>query len=63
MISAKALREFKKIWKEEFREEISNEFAIKEAVDLLTLFNVIYRPIKKEWLDEYENGTNKRNSQ
>lgn len=52
MISDKALTEFKKIWKEQFGEDISDEKAMDEATPLLTLMNVIYRPVKKEWLDE-----------
>ncbi len=48
MISDKALREFKAIWKEEKGEEISDELAMEEATQLLSMFDVIYRPIKKE---------------
>lgn len=54
MISNEALEEFKKIWREEKGTEISDEDAMDEAVNLLTLFNAIYRPIKKEWLEDYE---------
>lgn len=54
MISDEALKEYKKIYKEEFGEDISDEKAIGEATSLLTLFNVIYRPVKKEWLTELE---------
>jgi hypothetical protein len=53
MVSQKALDDFKKVWKEEFGEEPSDEVAIAQATNLLSLFNVIYRPIKQEWLDEY----------
>lgn len=49
MLSDKALKEFKKIWKEQFGEDISDEKAAKEGINLLTLLNAIYRPIKKEW--------------
>ena len=52
MISEAALRDFKKIWKEEFGgEEISDKLATEEAANLLTLFNAIFRPVKKDWLD------------
>ena len=54
MVSEKALQEFKNIWTEEFGEEITDEKALEEAVSLLTLFDAIYRPIKKEWVEEYE---------
>ena len=50
MIPKKALEEFKQIYK---GEDISDELAMEEAVTLLTFFNVVYRPIKKEWLQEY----------
>ena len=55
MISRQALIEFKAVWREEFGEEIPDDFAIEEAVSLLTSFNSVYRPIKKGWVnDEYE---------
>lgn len=53
MISEQALKEFKQIWKEEKGEDISDEFAMEEAVNLLTIFNATYRPIRKEWLEEF----------
>lgn len=52
MISETALKEFKKLYVEEFGEEISDEEAIKLATNSLTIFNHIYRPLKKSWLDE-----------
>ena len=52
MISEAALRDFKKIWKEEFGgEEISDKLATEEAANLLTLFNAIFRPVKKDWAE------------
>ena len=56
MVSEKALREFKNIWKEEFGEDISDEKALEEATALLTMFDAIYKPIRKEWVEEYENN-------
>jgi len=53
MISEQALKEFKQIWKEERGEDISDEFALEEAINLLTLYNKIYKPIKREWLEDY----------
>mgnify|MGYP001580821903 CR=1 FL=1 len=52
MISEKALKEFKQIWKEDFGEEISDEKATELGINLLTLFDHIYRPVKKSWLEE-----------
>lgn len=54
MVSEQALREFKRLWREEFGEELSDEKALEEATALLTMFDAIYRPIKKEWSDEYD---------
>ena len=54
MISQEALDEFKAIWKKEFGHDIPDDIALDEATALLTEFNTVYRPIKKEWLDEYE---------
>lgn len=54
MLSKKAADEFKVIWREQFGEDISDEKATEEGINLLTMFNAIYRPIKKEWLKEYE---------
>jgi len=54
MISKEALEEFKKIWREEHGEDISDEVTMDEAVNLLTIMNVVYRPLKKEWIEEYD---------
>ena len=55
MLSKKALEDFKRIWREQFGQEISDEKAIEEGINLLTMFDAIYRPIKKKWIDELEN--------
>lgn len=54
MLSKKALEEFKTIWRKQFNEDITDEKATEEAINLLTLFDVIYRPIKKEWAEELD---------
>ena len=48
MISTKALEEYKKIYKEEFGKDISNEYALYQATNLLTLMKSIYKPITEE---------------
>ena len=48
MLSKEALQEFKKIWVDKFGRELPDDEAVKEATNLLTLFDAIYRPIKKE---------------
>jgi hypothetical protein len=53
MLSDKALQEFKQIYREEKGAELSDEEAMEEAIALLTLYNTVYRPIKKSWLEEY----------
>ena len=52
MLSEAALQSFKKLYLEEFGEEISDEQATELGTNLLTLFKHIYRPLKKEWADE-----------
>ena len=54
MILEQALQEFKAIYKEHYGKDISDEEATKLAVNLLALFNVIYRPLKKEWVEGVE---------
>ena len=52
MLSKKALDEFKEIWRKQFGEEISDQKALEEGTSLITLFNAVYRPIKKSWLND-----------
>lgn len=58
MMSDKALQEFKKIWKEQYGEDISDEKAMDEGMALLNIMNVVYRPIKKEWADGFDEKNN-----
>ena len=53
MISSTCINDFKILHFEEFGEEISEEKATELAVSLLTVFNCVYRPIKKDWIDEF----------
>jgi len=46
MISDTALQEFKKIYREEYGQDISNEKAMELAVNLLVLYKQIYHPLK-----------------
>ena len=54
MLSEIALQEFKEIWRKEFGTDIPDDVAVEEAINLLTMFDAVYRPIKQEWSDEYE---------
>jgi hypothetical protein len=52
MISKEAIDEFKAIWKSETGSEIDDQKALAEATRLLVFMNAIYRPLKKEWVNE-----------
>ena len=55
MISPEALTEFKAIWLDEHGEDLPDDIALDEAINLLTMFNKIYRSVKKDWIinDEF----------
>ena len=55
MVSPEALAEFKRIWKNEYGTELTDAEALPKAVALLTLFDVIYRPITKAQAEKYGN--------
>lgn len=50
MLSASALKSFKEIYRAEYGEDIPDAQASELALNLLTLYDHIYRPLKKEWL-------------
>jgi len=49
MLSHQALHEFKEIWKQENGDEISDDFAMEQALSLITLMDEVYKPLKKGW--------------
>jgi len=53
-LSKQAIREFKSIYKKEFKEDISDNEAYELAANLLSLFKIIYRPIPKKDSDEHK---------
>ncbi len=57
MISKHALDEYKEIHHQETGKVFSDEVLLDEAINLLTLFNFVYRPVKKVWLQEYGQRT------
>lgn len=57
MISKEALEEFKAIYKKEYNKDISDEKALDLALNLLNVMNIVYRPIKKEWLEKENSPT------
>lgn len=54
VLSKKAIDEYRQICREEQGRELTYEKAHDEALKLLRLFKLVYRPIPKEVLKEYE---------
>ena len=54
MLTKQALEEYKQLHREETGMVLPDDVLADEAINLLTLFNFVYRPIKKAWLQEYE---------
>jgi hypothetical protein len=52
LISQKALKEFITLYQEEFGIELDETTALAVAINLLTFFDHVYRPVNQEWLDE-----------
>jgi len=46
-ITNKQSKRFQKLWKDEFGEEIEKEKAREEALRLVRLVELVYKPIKK----------------
>lgn len=63
MLSADALEAFKAIYKQENGVELIDEEASEQAINLLTIFNVIYRPVLKEWDKELITAVAKNDSE
>ena len=57
MISEKALKEFKTIYKKRFNIDLSDKDALESATKLLRLVEIIYKPMTKE---EYERVQKRR---
>ena len=53
MLTKHALEEYKEIHRQETGKVLPDDVLADEAINLLTLFNFVYRPIKKAWLEEY----------
>ena len=53
MLTKHAFEEYKEIHRQETGTVLPDDVLANEAINLLTLFNFVYRPIKKEWLKEY----------
>ena len=44
-VTLEALKEFKKIYKDKFKEDISDDDALEMAQRVLRFFSLIYRPL------------------
>lgn len=49
MLPKEAILEYQGIYKKVFGKEISYAEAIEKGTELIKLFQLIYKPIKKEW--------------
>lgn len=54
MLSNIALNEFKEIWRTDVGTAISDSQAVELATKLLTAFDAVYKPIKKEDYEKEE---------
>jgi len=54
MISKEELKEFKKIYKKSFGENLSNQVALEKANKLLNLVKAVYQPMTKEEYDKVQ---------
>ena len=57
IISEKALKDFKAIYKKKFDVELSDRDALESATKLLRLVEIVYKPMTKE---EYERVQKRR---
>ncbi len=54
MISKEKLKEFKKIYKKRFDENLSDQVALEKATKLLNLVKAIYKPMTQEEYDKVQ---------
>lgn len=52
MISKERLKEFKKIWKEEFGEEINDKVALERGTALMNFFEILTKWDREQKLNE-----------
>ncbi len=60
MISKESLEKFKQLYKEYFKEELSNDEALRRATRLLNLYRAIYAPFLLEGYQNKENYDNRK---
>ena len=54
MISEERLEEFKKIYKKEFGEDLSDQIALERATKLLNLFRAVYQSTTQKEYDKVQ---------
>lgn len=54
MIYKEELKEFKKIYKKRFGENLSDQVALEKATQLLNLVKAVYQPMTKEEYDKVQ---------
>lgn len=52
MISQQALQEFKEIFEQKYGSAPDEKVLVALACNALNFFDVVYRPIKKEWVEK-----------
>ncbi len=58
MLSTEAIEAFKRTYQETYSEHLSDEVALELAINFLIQFDKVYRPIKKDWLEKFEQTNN-----
>ncbi len=59
-LSQKTTEEYKAIYKKEFGKEITDAEAEEQGMNLLKLFQIIYKPIPKSWKNKNRKKENKK---
>lgn len=57
-LPSEAILEYQALYRTEYGKEIPYEEAQRQAVKLITLFDAVYKPIKKEWISEVQEQLN-----
>ena len=60
MLPPEAIQEFKIVWREEFGEEIDDDFAREKATNLLELFAVICQVEASSGGNNHDDATNEK---
>ena len=52
MLDNDDIQEFKKLWQEEYGENLPDDVALSHAINYLTLLDKIYRRMPQQWMDD-----------